>query len=128
MKESALAAMGRSMMPRWLPIIAKELESKSPALRYEAARAAGELADEGRPLLVPVARLLGDSDTEVALAAIWALGQIGGEAAKRALKEVAKSDSDARVQAATEALSELELDQGIGGEVRGIRPRGGVNN
>lgn len=128
MKESALAAMGLSMLPRWLPIISKELESRSPALRYEAARAAGELGEEGRPLLVPVARLLGDSDTEVALAAIWALGQIGGEAAKRALTEVARSDSDARVQAATEALAELALDQGIGGEVRGIRPRGGSNN
>jgi HEAT repeat protein len=128
MKESALVAMGRSMLPRWLPVIGKELESRSPALRYEAARAVGEFGEEGRPLIVPIARLLGDSDTEVALAAIWALGQLGGEAAKRALTEVARSDSDARVQAATEALAEIALDQGIGGEVRGIRPRGGSNN
>jgi HEAT repeat protein len=129
MKEGALVAMGRSMLPHWIPVIERELESRSPAMRYEAARAAGELSDEGRPLVVRVARLLGDSDTEVALAAIWALGQIGGEAATRALKQVqSRSESEARVQAATDALAELSLGDGLLGEARGFpRPGGRAN-
>jgi HEAT repeat protein len=129
LRESALVAMGRSMLPRWLPTIARELESRSPALRYEAARAAGEMADEGRPLVARVARLLGDSDTEVALAAIWALGQIGGEAARRVLREASKSESEARIQAANEALAELSIEDGLmGAEPSRIGPRGGINN
>ncbi|GAB4109615.1 MAG: HEAT repeat domain-containing protein [Roseiflexaceae bacterium] len=129
LKESALVAMGRSMLPRWLPTIGRELESRSPALRYEAARAAGELADEARPLVARVARLLGDSDTEVALAAIWALGQIGGEAAARVLRDARKSESEARAQAAEEALSELAIEDGIMGEMRPPRnPRSGRQN
>ncbi len=128
MQESSLVAMGRSMLPRWIPTIERELGSRSPAMRYEAARAAGEMADEARPLVVQVARLLGDSDTEVALAAIWALGQIGGEAATRALRQVqSRSESEARIQAAGDALAELALDQGIIGDVRGF-PRSGSKN
>jgi HEAT repeat protein len=127
-KESALVAMGRTMLPRWLLVIGNELESRSPALRYEAARAAGEYGDDARPLLSRVARLLGDSDTEVAIAAIWALGQIGGAAAKRVLTEATKSEHEARAQAATDALAELALDQGIVGDVRGYHPRTAHNN
>jgi hypothetical protein len=109
LRESALVAMGRSMLPRWIPTIAKELESASPALRYEAAHAVGELAEDARALLPKLTPLLNDSDSEVALAAIWALGQVGGEAAKRALQQIRKSGDEARRQAAIEALEELEL-------------------
>ncbi|HEU4324432.1 MAG TPA: HEAT repeat domain-containing protein [Roseiflexaceae bacterium] len=109
LRESALVAMGRSMLERWLPTIAGQLESPSPALRYEAARAAGEMADTARSLLGKLLPLLNDSDTEVALAAIWAMGQIGGERAKRALQQVRKSGDPARSQAAEEALEELTL-------------------
>ena len=115
LRESALVAMGRSMLPRWLPIIARELTSPSPALRYEAARAAGEMAEEARALLPKLIPLLDDSDSEVAFAAIWALGQIGGEAARRALQRVRKSQDEARSQAASEALEELALEDGLFG-------------
>lgn len=116
MRESALVAMGRSMLPRWLPTIAGALGSASPALRYEAARAAGEMAEEARGLLPRLAPLLNDDDSEVALAAIWALGQIGGAPAQRALQQVRKSKDEARSQAAAEALDELSLgDSLIGG-------------
>ena len=97
------------MLPRWMPTIAKELDSPSPALRYEAAHAAGEYAEEGRPLLPKLTPLLNDSDSEVAFAAIWALGQIGGENAKRLLLQIRKGGDEARRQAANEALEELEL-------------------
>lgn len=115
MRESALMAMGRSMLPRWLPIVSRELESPSPALRYEAARAAGEMADLARSLVSRIVRLCSDTDTEVALAAIWALGQIGGETARRTLQRIRGSDDEARRQAAAEALEELTLEEGFSG-------------
>ena len=113
LRESALVAMGRSMLPSWLPTIARELGSPSPALRYEAARAAGEMAEDARALVPKVAPLLNEQDGEVALAAIWALGQIGGDTAKRLLQQVRKSDDDARRQAAIDALEELSLEDGF---------------
>jgi hypothetical protein len=113
LRESALVAMGRSMLPRWLPVIAKELTSKSPALRYEAARAVGEMAEDARALVPKLAPLLNDDDTEIVLAAIWALGQVGGEPAKRVLLQVRKSQDEARSQAAAEALEELTLGDSL---------------
>lgn len=109
LRESALAAMGRSMLPRWIPTITKELGSRSPALRYEAAHAIGELGEDGRALLPKLSPLLNDDDSEVAFAAIWALGQVGGESAKRVLQQISKDGDEARRQAAIEALEELAL-------------------
>jgi len=119
LQESALVAMGRSMLPSWLPTIARELGSPSPALRYEAARAAGEMADNARSLVAKIAPLAGDDDGEVADAAIWALGQIGGSAAKRILQQISKSQDETRSQAAADALAELDLEAGfLGGDSR----------
>ncbi len=111
MRESALLAMGRSMRPTWYPYIERELKSPSPALRYEAARAVGELGEEGRQLLPALLSLVDDDDSEIALAAIWALGQVGGPSARRVLERLARSKDDSRRQAADEALDELALDE-----------------
>ncbi|NWF80038.1 MAG: HEAT repeat domain-containing protein [Chloroflexi bacterium] len=111
MRESALLAMGRSMRPTWYPYIERELKSPSPALRYEAARAVGELGEEGRQLLPTLLPLVDDDDSEIALAAIWALGQVGGPSARRVLERLARSKDDSRRQAADEALDELALDE-----------------
>jgi HEAT repeat protein len=113
LRESALVAMGRSMQPRWLPTISAALGSASPALRYEAARAAGEMAEEARGLLARLVPLIDTSDSEVALAAIWALGQIGGDAARRTLQRMRKSADETRRQAAEEALEELSIDESL---------------
>lgn len=111
MRESAVVAMGRSMRPVWFPYIERELRSVSPALRYEAARAVGELGDEGQPLVGGLLPLVDDEDTEVSLAAIWALGQVGGAHARRVLERLTRSRDAARSQAATEALDELALGE-----------------
>jgi len=113
LRESALVAMGRSMLERWLPTIGRELTSPSPALRYEAARAAGEMGEDARTLLAKLAPLLNDHDSEVALAAIWALGQVGGDSAKRVLQQVHKSEDETRRQAAADALEELSLGENL---------------
>jgi HEAT repeat protein len=105
LQASALRAMGRNMDKRWLPEVGKEMSSTDPALRYEAATAAGEMnSDE---LLQPLIRLSSDKDSEVRLAAIWSLGQVGGPEAVRVLKELAHSSNEAVREAAQESLDEI---------------------
>lgn len=110
LRQSSIFAMGRSCDPAWLPVIIDELSSDDPALRYEAANASREQAEMS---MVPhVVRLLGDEDGQVQLAAIEALGVIGGEAARTALRKVAASDDDvAAKEAAEEALRVSDLEQ-----------------
>lgn len=115
LRESALVAMGRSMQERWLPTIQSALDHVSPALRYEAARAAGEMGEYGKPLVPRLVKLADDEDSEIALAAIWALGQVGGDAARRTLKRLCKHTDPTRSQAAEEALGELTLDESLFG-------------
>lgn len=111
MRESALVAMGRSMRATWFPYIERELRSISPALRYEAARAVGEIGAEAQALLPALLPLVDDDDEEVSLAAIWSLGQVGGPNARRVLQRLARSKDEARSQAAEDALSELMLEE-----------------
>ena len=110
-RESAVAAMGRSMRSTWHPYIERELKSPSPAMRYEAARAVGELGDDGQPMLPSLVPLVEDEDSEIAMAAMWALGQVGGPHAKRVLQRLARSNDAARKQAAQDALEELALSE-----------------
>jgi HEAT repeat protein len=106
--ESAVFAMGRSNDPKWEPIVLHELESKRPAMRYEAARAAGELAlQDALPFLV---KMTDDSDTEIKLAAIWSLGQIGGKPAREAITRALDSSEQSIRDAAQEALEELQFN------------------
>ncbi len=87
MRLSAVFAMGRSCDDVWLPLIMDELSSEYPAMRYEAARAAGEL--ELRPALPRLAEMAYEGDREIQEAAIWALGEIGGDAARSVLTDLA---------------------------------------
>ncbi|MEO5951457.1 MAG: HEAT repeat domain-containing protein [Chloroflexia bacterium] len=103
--ESAVLAMGRTMDREWSPIILHELKSTRPAMRYEAAHAAGEMTlTEALPLLVVMTE---DTDLEVSLSTIWALGQIGGKPAADALALAAKSDNPAIREAAQDAIQEI---------------------
>ncbi len=110
MRASAVAAMGRSADPYWRKTAQDELESPDGRMRFEAARAAGELENrEATPRLI---ELLDDPDREVQSAATTALGQVGGKAAKAALTQVAASDDEALSVLATQALEELEFADG----------------
>lgn len=106
--ESAVFAMGRSSDPIWEPVILHELESKRPAMRYEAARAAGEVGLENAlPILVKMAD---DGDTELRLTALWSLGQIGGKPASEAITRALESKEQSVRDAAQEALDELRFN------------------
>ena len=109
-RQSSLHAMGRSADPSWLPTIYCEMESAEPAMRYEAATAAREIGEtESVPYL---AGLVDDSDVEVALAAVLAIGLIGGARAKKLLRGIAAADEDEAVrEAAAEALHLMETDE-----------------
>ena len=108
LKLSAVFAMGRSLdAERWGSIVMEELAAPDPEMRYEAARAAGEL--EYSPAVRKLGELLDDVDEEVQLITVWSLGQIGGEKAKQLLMAVLDSDAEHLHEEAEDALAELEF-------------------
>jgi len=111
MRISAVFGMGRSADTRWAPIVMRELYSPNPAMRYEAARACGELElTDAVPML---AELLEDVDREVEEAALWALGQIGGDEARELLLKALDEGDEVTQAAAEAALDELEFMHGV---------------
>lgn len=107
MRLSAVLGMGRSCSRQWRPILLRELGNPSSAMRYEAAHACGELML--RQAVPKLSRLIHDPDREVCNAAIWALGEIGGEPARQALL-AAFDGADEDTQAAIDdALAEQAL-------------------
>ena len=106
-RASALCAMGRTCNSDWLSILLQELGSPSAQLRFEAARACAELeADDAVPRLIELTR---DDDAQVRLAAVEALGRIGGNEAKQALQECRDGPDDAMSEAAEDALDEMKF-------------------
>jgi HEAT repeat protein len=104
---SAVFAMGRSADLRWKDTVLEELSNADAAMRFEAARASGEL--ELADAVPELIGLLEEDDVELRDSAVWALGRIGGPAARRALQACANSrDPDLR-EAAEDALSEMDF-------------------
>lgn len=110
MRATAIFAMGRSCDPYWKRTVIQELDSPDPQIRYEAARASGEL--EVKAAVPRLIELLHDADREVQSAAITALGQIGGKEARRALIELIQGDDSVASELAQDALDELEFSRG----------------
>jgi hypothetical protein len=105
LRVSALVAMGRSADVHWRSYARAELQSPTPAMRAEAARACGEL--EARNALNDLLQLLEDDSQLVRLAAIFALGRLGGKEAREALRTVSAENSGVEAEAADEALDEI---------------------
>jgi HEAT repeat protein len=116
MRVSSVFAMGRSCDANWQEIVLRELTSEDVELRYEAARAAGEL---GLPEAVPVLgrAAIGD-DREIKEVAIWSLGEIGGNEALRILTALAEdaqeSEDEDLLEIVEEAIGNASL---VGGDM-----------
>jgi HEAT repeat protein len=112
MRSSALFAMGRSSDERWAPYVLSALNVAEPELRFEAARAAGELGlVDAVPRLI---ELLQDPDHELMEAAIWSLGEIGGPDATNALVKLLRRNglNEHLVDAVEDALATAALIDG----------------
>ena len=110
MRASAVFAMGRSSDQGWSEVVLAELETDDAEMRYEATRACGELRlIEATQQL---SRLVTDADTEVKLAAVWSLGQLGTPEARRVLEICSEQGDEALQDAAEEALDEMDFMQG----------------
>jgi HEAT repeat protein len=107
---SAIFAMGRSADRRWARQVRQELLSPNPELRYEAARACGEL--QLSEAVSELEELADDADPEVQEAALWALGQIGGDRARQILERYCRASDEVTRTAAEAALDELEFLHG----------------
>jgi HEAT repeat protein len=89
---AALKAMRHSANDLWREHVVEQLYSPIPELRAEAVRAAGEL--ELRELSDDIISHLDDVSDLVRRAAIWALGQIGGNSALEALGQLMDEPQD----------------------------------
>lgn len=111
MRQSAIYAMGRSCDPQWREVVLTEIESDDPALRYEAARAAGEL--ELTEAVTQLGQLTFEQDRDIVGAAVWSLGEIGGQNAVRILEALADKAEEAEdndlLAAAEDAINNATL-------------------
>jgi HEAT repeat protein len=107
MRVSAVFAMGRSADEQWVPQIITELESVTPEIRFEAARAAGELEiEEATPALSKMGE---DSDRQVREAAIWSLSQVGGPDARKMLKRLLRQAEPDEREFVLDAIDNLDF-------------------
>ncbi len=101
---SAIFAMGRSQCDRWVPFLAREMQSSDHERRLEAINAAGE--GYLQPLTPMLRNLAMSSDKEIAIAGIWSLAHTGGPGALEQL-ELCATSSDAEISRnASDAISE----------------------
>jgi HEAT repeat protein len=110
-RAGALFAMGRTLDARWLNVLLSELTADDPELRYEAARACGELGDNRA--VEGLAPLTADPDVEVRLAAIASLGKIASPGSSRVLRRLAERASGNELQAIEDAITQTELLAGL---------------
>jgi HEAT repeat protein len=109
LKVGAVDAMGRSCNPSWLPLVMREMESRAPEMRHAAAYAAGEIGEE--EAVQQLKRMaVDDPDKDVQLVAVRAIGEIGGDQAKVALKAILYEGDDSLQEAVEEAMSEIAFN------------------
>jgi len=108
-KASAIYAMGKNCDACWLPMLLEALASADTKIRYEAAGGCGGLEEEEAvPYLI---ELINDPDIDVQLAAIQALGKIGGTKARECLDQCLSNPSGVISQMAEQVLQELKANE-----------------
>lgn len=98
LKISAIFAMGRTCSKVWRDILMEELDSADSELVYEAVTACGQI--QLHESVRRVGELATSEDREIQLAAIWALGEIGGNHAFEiltSLEEIIEDEEAAAV-------------------------------
>lgn len=109
---SALLAMGRSADEKWHPYILEMLDHKIPSIRYEAARAAGEL--EIRGAADQLFDLVDDPDEDTRLASIWSLTQIGGEGVPELIEDLLdEADNEEDIEFLEAAVENLAFNESV---------------
>jgi hypothetical protein len=109
---SALTAVERSGDSRWNDQVIEALTSPDEEVRVAACEAAGTLRiEEARPLLL---KLLDEEEaSDVYMAAIWSLSQIGGEDVEVTLASlIDESEDDELIDFVEDALENLALTEG----------------
>jgi HEAT repeat protein len=109
LKVGAVDAMGRSCNPTWLPLVMREMESRAPEMRHAAAYAAGEIGEQDAVQQLKM-MAVDDPDKDVQLVAVRAIGEIGGDQAKVALKAILYEGDDSLQEAVQEAMSEIAFN------------------
>lgn len=110
---SAVFAMGRSCDEQWTDTVLQELSSQDAEMRYEAARAAGELEiEDAVPTLGELAT--DDNDREVQDVAVWSLGEIGGNEALRTLNKLAREAQQLKDEEMLEAIEDAISSASLG--------------
>jgi HEAT repeat protein len=104
MRISAVFAMGRTCDSQWEDMVLQELLSEDDEMRYEAAKAAGEL--ELREAVPELLRLALEDERETKDTAIWSLGEIGSKEAIKALNVLAKDAKRAGDEDLLEAIED----------------------
>jgi hypothetical protein len=115
LQATGIFAMGRSADLHWKKHVLTALVSSEPELRYEAARAAGELGLTDA--VSKLETLVREDDSDIQEAAIWALGEIGGSKALGILNNLLELHVSNGVKSAVrEALDSASMGVGdIGG-------------
>ena len=110
-KISALAAMGYNGATRWEGTLRAEFSNPDLETQLEAVTAAGEM---GLPSLgKDLWRMTYADNSEVVLAAIWALGQTGWEGAFERLDELTLHTDQRIRECADEAMDEWLFYNGL---------------
>jgi HEAT repeat protein len=109
-RRSAVVAMGRSADKRWGETVRRELRNPDPAMRLEATRAIGEL--QLRAAAAEIVDLVEDADAKIRATALWSLGQMGGNLARKTLQRYANAEDQVLSEVAEQALQEMEFYYG----------------
>ncbi len=113
-KIGALFAMGKSFDHEWSSMVQHELNSPDSEVRYEAARAAGEIGiEEAVPKL---SRMVHEPDRDIQEVCIWALGEIGGKEVTRILQRLMDDPAYAIDEAMIESLEDALVSASMPGE------------
>ena len=108
LRVAAIKAMGRSASETWLQILIFNFDDDDADIRAAAATAAGALLVDAA--VTPLSMLLDDPETEVQLAVIESLGEIGGEEAERILTRLQRETATPEIRDAAEnALAQSQL-------------------